>query len=298
MDINSANLRSLNTGFNAAFQSGFKGVEPMYEQVATTVPSTTASNEYGWLKDLPGFREWIGDRHLHSLANHGYTMRNKHYERTLGVNKNNIDDDNIGIYGPLFNDLGYGAAVFPDELVFAGLKNGFSTPCYDGQFFFDTDHPVLDENGNETSVSNYGGGAGESWFLLYTVRPLKPVIFQSRKKFDKLVIKDRDEDDNVFDRNEIVYGSDGRCDVGFGFWQMAYGSKQTLNAANYEAARVAMQSFKGDFGRPLGVMPNLLVVPPSLEGAANEIVKSVLVNGGETNKWANTAKVLNVPWLA
>ena len=44
-------------------------------------------------------------------------------------------------------------------------------------------------------------------------------------------------------------------------------------------------------------MPSLLVVPPSLEGAANEIVQSKLVNGGETNKWAGTAKVMVSPWL-
>ena len=42
----------------------------------------------------------------------------------------------------------------------------------------------------------------------------------------------------------------------------------------------------------------LLVVPPSLEGAARGIVASALVNGGETNKWANTAEPMVVPWLA
>ncbi len=78
---------------------------------------------------------------------------------------------------------------------------------------------------------------------------------------------------------------------------MAWGSKQTLDAASYEAARVAITSMKGDYGKPLGLVPDLIVVPPSLEGAANEIVQSRLVNGGETNKWAGTAQVLMSPWL-
>ena len=30
----------------------------------------------------------------------------------------------------------------------------------------------------------------------------------------------------------------------------------------------------GDFGTPLGLVPNLLIVPPSLEAAANKIVKN------------------------
>ncbi|MBC7336983.1 MAG: Mu-like prophage major head subunit gpT family protein, partial [Clostridia bacterium] len=73
---------------------------------------------------------------------------------------------------------------------------------------------------------------------------------------------------------------------------------QTLDAAAYEAARGVLMGMKGDYGRPLGLRPNLLVVPPSLEGAANKIVKNALTTGGATNEWAGTAEVLVVPWLA
>ncbi len=79
---------------------------------------------------------------------------------------------------------------------------------------------------------------------------------------------------------------------------MAFGSKQDLTTANYEVARSAIMSFKGDKGRPLGLVPDLLVVPPTLGTAARKIVQSALVNGGESNPYANTAEVLEVPWLA
>jgi len=79
---------------------------------------------------------------------------------------------------------------------------------------------------------------------------------------------------------------------------MAHGSKATLNAANYEAARVAMTGMLGDHGRPPGIMPDLLMVPPSLEGATRRIVGNELTGGGNTNEWYNTAEVLVVPWLA
>ncbi len=298
MLINSATLTSLYTGFNASFQSAFAGVEPMYQRVATTVPSTTGENEYGWIGQIPSFEEWIGDRAIQSIGTHGYTIKNKSYVNTIGVKRPHIEDDNVGVYRPLFEDLGYTAAVFPDELIFGLLKNGFTTDAYDGQFYFDTDHPVLDANGDATTVSNHGGGASTPWFLLDTSRPLKPLIYQSRKPFDRLVRKDQDTDDNVFMSDDFLYGMDGRCNVGFGFWQMGYGSKQPLDAANYKAARAAMGGFKGDFGRPLGIKPNLLVVPPSLEGEAVELLSAERGAAGASNIWRNTAEILVVPWLA
>lgn len=297
MLINNANLAALYTGFSAAFQGAFSGVEPMYSSVATTVPSTTKSNTYGWLGKMPNFRKWLGDRVVNSIASHGYTIINEPYELTIGVDRDDIEDDNLGIYTPMFAGMGDAAAKFPDTLVWPMLPGGFSTPCYDGQFFFDTDHPVLDANGDPQSVSNMTAGAETPWYLLDVSRPLLPIIYQSRRPFNRIVRMDDEKDENVFRRKEYQYGVDGRCNVGFGLWQMAHGSKATLNPANYEAARVAMHEQKGDFGRPLGIMPSLLVVPPSLEGAANEIVQSKLVNGGETNKWAGTAKVIVSPWL-
>ncbi|QIO60682.1 Mu-like prophage major head subunit gpT family protein [Rhizobium leguminosarum] len=298
MEINNATLRSAGVGFNAAFQRGLGVAASYYTRVATIVNSTTSSNEYGWLGKAPRFREWIGDRVINAMTKSGYSLKNKPFENTIGVDRDDFEDDNLGIYAPLFEELGSSANTFPDELVFALMKLGFSTLCYDGQYFFDVDHPVLDANGQTISVANTDGGAGTPWFLLDVSRPLKPMIFQNRKPFTNLVRKDKEDDDNVFFRKEFIYGVDGRCQVGFGFWQQAWGSKQTLDAAHYELARSSITGMKGDYGRPLGLNPNLLVVPPSLEGAAKRIVQSVLVNGGESNPWAGTAEVLIVPWLA
>ena len=63
-------------------------------------------------------------------------------------------------------------------------------------------------------------------------------------------------------------------------------------------ARAAISGMKGDNGRPLGLMPNLLVVPPSLESAARKILNSEYAAGGETNEWKGTAELLVCPWLA
>ena len=58
MEINNANLRTLFVAFNAAFKAGLGQAASQYLQIATVVPSTTGSEEYGWLGQLPGLREW------------------------------------------------------------------------------------------------------------------------------------------------------------------------------------------------------------------------------------------------
>lgn len=298
MDINSQTLQSAYIGFNAAFQRGLTEATSMYGSVATTVTSTTRENEYGWLGKFPRFREWVGDRVIASLQKHGYSIRNKSYENTIEVDRDDFDDDNLGIYAPVFTQLGMSATTFPDELVWPMLPAGFSTPCYDGQYYFDTDHPVLDANGDVYSVANTDGGSGTPWYLIDASQALKPIIYQERKAFGNLVRKDREDDDNVFMKKQFLYGLDGRANVGYGFWQMAWGSKQTLDAAHYEAARVALHSLKGDYGKPLNIKPRLLIVPPSLEGTARKLVGNQLTTGGETNQWYGTADVMVVPWLA
>lgn len=79
---------------------------------------------------------------------------------------------------------------------------------------------------------------------------------------------------------------------------MAYASKAELNADNYGAARAAMQSLTNEAGSSLAIMPNLLVVPPSLEGAGRKLLKNEFNAAGATNEWFGTAELLSVPYLA
>lgn len=297
MIITRQSLTTLNTGFKANFQQGFAGVAPMWERVATRVPSATAAEEYAWLGAFPGMREWIGERQIKNLSQHGYTIKNRRFEMTVSVPKTAIDDDQFGIYSPMMAEMGRSAAEHPDTLVFGMLKAGFTANCYDGQYFFDTDHPVVGADGVERSVSNLQAGAGAPWFLLDTRRALKPIIYQERKKA-QFVAKDDPSDDRVFMKDDFVYGADSRGNVGFGFWQMAFGSKATLDETNLQAAYTAMTSLKGDEDRPLGILPNLLVVHPSLKFKADELLKAQLKNGGASNIMAGLVESMSVPWLA
>lgn len=297
MIINQGNLGRLYTGFKTSFSRGLGQAEPQWQRLATRIPSTTREEKYGWLGKLPNLREWIGDRVVHNIQLHDYAIKNKTWEGTIAVPREDLEDDQYGVYSPLFEEMGRSVAAHPNQLVFGLLKDGFTTPCYDGQNFFDADHPVLDANGKTVSVSNTGGGAGVPWFLIDDSRTLKPVIYQVRKDYD-LIRQDAPTDDNVFNRKEYVYGVDGRSNVGFGFWQFAFGSRQTLDKASYKAAREGLMGLKGDYGRPLGLTPKLLVVPPALEGAALEILNAERDAAGATNVYKGTAELLVSSWLA
>ena len=151
MIINGPNLRGIYVGYNTIFNKAFAEHAPLYKEIAMETPSTTDAETYAWLGDLPGMREWIGDREVQNLSGSDYTIKNKSWELTFGIPREAVEDDKIGLYNPGVESLGREAATHPDELVFKLLKDGFTAPCYDGKPFFSDAHPVGDG-----TVSNLG----------------------------------------------------------------------------------------------------------------------------------------------
>ncbi|MGV8987646.1 MAG: Mu-like prophage major head subunit gpT family protein [Cypionkella sp.] len=296
MLINAANLDALRLGFSTAFAGGLSQAAPLYQRITTVVPASTKEQKYGWLGKIPNVREWLGPRAIQNLMSGDYSIKEKALELTLGVDRDDIETDNIGIYSPLFTEMGMSTGAQWDLMVFAQLALGFTTNCYDGQYFFDTDHPVLDANGAPQAVANTDGGSGTAWYLMDVSRALKPIILQKRKDFIFTAL-DRNTDQNVFMNKEFLYGADARANTGFGFWQMAWGSKQTLDAAHYATARAGIGGMKGDYGRPLGLEGKVLLVPPALESAGRKILNSEYGTAGETNEWKGTAELIVCPWL-
>lgn len=300
MIINRQNLDGLRVGFKTAFQNQLQATASLYQRVATIVPSTAKSETYGWLGKIPSVREWLGARVVQALSEASYSIKNRTFELTVGVDREDIEDDVLGIYTPIFQSFGESVAAWPDQLIWPLLTAGFATNCYDGQYFFDTDHPVLAADGSVSQVANTDGGAGTPWFLLDVSKVLKPLIWQLRKS-GQFVALDNPTDENVFNKKEFLYGWDGRGNAGYGFWQYAWGSKQTLDATHYAAARAGLMGMKGDFGRPLNVLANgskpLLVVPSTLEGAALALINAQKNANGADNIYYNTADVLVCTWL-
>ncbi|MBN7785141.1 Mu-like prophage major head subunit gpT family protein [Ponticoccus gilvus] len=291
MDVTIAGLGALNIAFNTAFNERLTGVETTYGRIAMTVNSTTRHQTYPKLSELGPMREWVGERYIERLETDGFSITNRKFEKTVAVQVDDIADDQIGIYSPIVSDMGQTAAELPDDLVWEQLEKGFTTEHYDGQMFFDTDHPVENAAGVEQSVSNFQGGAGAAWYLIDDTRAIKPLIFQDREKA-KIVPKTSLTDDNVFDRDEFVWGAKRRCAAGFGAWQLVYASRQALTPENYAGARAAMIAARGHRGRKLNLRPKLLVVSAANEGAAREILMAERTAAGATNMWRNTAELM------
>jgi phage major head subunit gpT-like protein len=296
MIINQANLANMYVALNTIFNAAFDGAPSFYEQYAMVVPSNSRINDYKFVLQFPMLQEWIGDRQIRNLAGWSFQIVNKDYEASVEVDRNDIEDDQLGIYNPIVAELGRAAKQHPDIIMSKLLSNGFTDKCYDGKTFFAPDHPV-----GSTTQANYGDGTGTSWYLLDTTRAIRPFIFQ-RRTMPQLIQQDRPEDEHYFMRKKFRYGVDYRGAVGYGLWQLAYGSKNTLNTTNYAAARAVMMQFNNEDGEPLGIRPNLLVVPPALESQAKEILMADLLGvsgaGSKTNVWKGTAELLVVPWLS
>lgn len=305
--VTSLLLNSLRVGFSKSFEDAKSKAPTQWAAVATHVPSSKASNTYGWLGQFPKLNEWVGDRSLKDIKEYGYAVTNKLFESTVLVPRTAIEDDELGTYTPLFAEMGYAAATHPDEIIFSLLGNGTTALCYDGKPFFAVDHPVypnVDGTGSVTHVSNLlapSSNAGTPWYLLDVSRPLKPFIFQERTLPELKVITNADNE-TVFMKDQMPYGIRYRCNGGYGFWQQAVCSTEPLNIAAFEKAITTMQVFKADGGRPMGIgyggeTGTLLVVPSTLQAAAKQVVSAEKNESGASNIWYRAATVCVSPWL-
>ncbi len=305
MIVTNAALDALLTSFRTSFADTWKTfrAESFFQKVSFIAPSGSKSNTYGWLGEFPGMREWIGTRVVKDLKEDSYEIMNRLWEDTVSVNRTDIEDDNLGMYTGMVQGLAEAAARHPDELIAALIMAGHTQTCYDGQYFFDTDHPVFpnhDGTGVAATVSNYDDGgveAGPGWYLLDTRRTFKPFIFQERVKAEFDALTAAKDNDTVFMLDQFLYGARARHAVGYGFWQMAYKSNAPLNAANFEAARLAMRSVTADGGRPLGIKPTTILVPPSLQSGADRLFKSMVDVNGASNPHYKAVEVLDPDWL-
>jgi phage major head subunit gpT-like protein len=299
MLVNHHTLGKLFTGLKRTFDRGFELATPMYKEVAMVIPSSTELEQYDWLGVFPGMREWLGDRHVQSLGTHQYSIRNKDWEWTLGVERNKIQDDQFGIYTPMTQRAGEAAALHPDELVFGELlNNGRSTDgfhnSYDGVPMFAATHPHEDLG---TVANVHTNGAGPYWYLADLSTSLKPLIFQSRQA-PKFVSKMSPNDDNVFFEKKFLMGADARYNGGYGFWQLMFASNRTLDATNLEAAWSAMLGLTADNGKPLKVRPTALIVPTVLHWTAKRLIEQQVLATGEENIHAKSLRIIESPHLA
>lgn len=155
MIITSTSLQNLNKGFRTLFLDALHGggATPRVDRYAMRTTSSTAEENYRWLSAMPGMRKLIGEVQIRNLTDHGFKVANEEFETTIGVKRADIERDQFGMYNMLFNAMGLATRTHPDELLFALLIAGFTTTCYTGKYFFDSDHEPVKGG---TKFSNKG----------------------------------------------------------------------------------------------------------------------------------------------
>lgn len=300
MLVNKQALQNAFIALKTIFNKAFAAAPSTWQKIAMEVPSNTGQNDYTWLSNFPKMRRWIGAKVVKALEAYKYVVVNEDFEATVEVDRNHIEDDQLGIYQPQAQMAGFSAAQLPDELVYEVVSGAFGKLCYDGQYFYDTDHPVGDgsvSNKSTVALSNatlaaasasYGAartamkkfkdeegralnitpnillvgpaledvarmlltndkladdtpnpykGTAElvvdariatdtEWHLLDTTKPVKPFVYQPRKK-PVFVQQTNPEAEDVFNLKKFKFGAEARAAAGYGFWQLAFGSTGT-----------------------------------------------------------------------
>ena len=116
--------------------------------------SDQESETYKWLGMAPAMREWVGGRQPRGFRENGITIANKKYEATLEVLMDEIRRDKTGQVMVRVRELAERTNGHWAKLLSALLIAGESTVCYDGQYFFDTDHSEGDSGSQSNDITN------------------------------------------------------------------------------------------------------------------------------------------------
>lgn len=106
-----------------------------------------------WLGATPSIREWIGQRHAVRPRDNEFVVRNVKYEATLNVFVDELRRDRFGMIQQRINELADRQRRHWYKLLLALINAGATTACYDGQFFFDTDHSEGDSGTQSNDIT-------------------------------------------------------------------------------------------------------------------------------------------------
>lgn len=302
-DLTKLITAGLRADFNVAYHRRLN--ESIVGRIATVIPTTLPTQDYGWLSGNPTMREFVDERRLKALKELSQTITDKTWEATLGVSRRALEDDQYGAIRLRVQDLANEAARHREKITVQKYALGATTVCADGQYLIDDDHPESGTNqGNKTTnalseaevaagiaameqftddqgeplgiiptvllvgpknqfvakrivnstvsiasslgatnarvvegssnplqgmldviVSPYLTGTYDDyWFLIDGTRAVKGVILQERSDVPvEFTAVDNPDAEEVFMRDQLMYGVRARYEVGFGLWQTVYG---------------------------------------------------------------------------
>ena len=234
MNITAANLDALFKTFQTKFTEAQKAAQArqtpndlLVDDIAVSFIGSGSSTQHSWLNQLKGIHEWVNQRVIKQIELGKLTVVNRDFENTVTVSRNEIEDDQYGVYAPLIGMMGADAENLWKKLALEALL------------------------GN-------GDWADENPFFC-SGRVLKA------------------------------------AETGSAAVTITNGVTTAFSKTALEAAIAAMRGWKLGGGEPAEVRPDVLLVGPSLEGAAKQVCEADLVSDGTaTVSNVSTAKALKV----
>jgi len=151
MDQSALSSRAVVGIYYEALAAG--GGAPWMDAVSNYFPSDQPSETYEWLGMPPALREWIGGRHAKGFTENGITIANKHFEATIEIEIKDLRRDKTGQLRVRMNEFAQRGQSHFAKLLSTLIVNGATTVCYDGQYFFDTDHSEGSSGNQSNSIT-------------------------------------------------------------------------------------------------------------------------------------------------
>lgn len=154
MIVNASTLIATQKSFHAIFMASMMAATSRWAKRAVEIPMTMRTQNINWLGRAPAMREWLDSKRSEQLRGFDFTLKTKDWESTIEVDRNDIEDDALGLYRPAIEMLGMRAKQFPDRrLSEVRIANPL---CYDGQNFYDTDHAEGDSGVQSNLLTGTG----------------------------------------------------------------------------------------------------------------------------------------------
>ncbi len=170
----------LEKGLKAAFNKAMTGIiadggaTKALEAITSIFPSEGPDEKYGFLGDTPAVTEWIGDKTTGHIKDYSYTLTNKNYYAAISIDRNEINDDRMGILKPRIAGMVSTLQREKWALIIAQIVAGTVNLAYDGTAYFSSSHtkPTLDNllAGTSTTIATiktdiYSAKAGMMEFV-------------------------------------------------------------------------------------------------------------------------------------
>lgn len=195
-----SNALLLEKGLRTEFMKAFDNMENPADVMGMIMETNSTSDQekYGWLGQVPQMREWVDERQLSGLKDFDYSLVNRDYEATLKVNRNVMDDDQLGATKVRIRDLASRARTHPRKLFFDAINVGDVELGYDGVPFFSASHPESGSNQSNIVTGTSGGP--------YTTTQFKDDFCDARERMQGFQ-DDQSEPFNEGELDLIVVGS-------------------------------------------------------------------------------------------